>query len=89
MTKKQKEVARLRREKVEENIAVAMVKEVGAPDYNSYESIINKAADMAYRASRALDGDPSWWEVPGLPYFNSRMAKLRERLKRKRRRNKK
>jgi hypothetical protein len=68
-------------EKIVEKIALLLltVKPVHNSDVD-VEAIAHQAADMAYRANKALD-DPSWWKIPGKPNFNERMASLKKKVK--------
>jgi hypothetical protein len=40
----------------------------------------NTAESMAYRAKKAMNGDPSWWEIVGKPDWNARMNRIKVRL---------
>lgn len=51
--------------------------------HRTYEIAANEAADMAYRAYKAKTEDLSWWRVPGRPYFNKLMARLRRKVEKK------
>lgn len=42
------------------------------------EAVAQEALTMAARAAKG------WWEIPGRPYFNSRMAALRSKLRKER-----
>jgi hypothetical protein len=48
-------------------------------DWVTFDTVANDAASMAYRANKAIE-DISWWEIPGKPHWNERMARLRAKI---------
>jgi hypothetical protein len=48
-------------------------------DWVTFDTVANDAASMAYRANKAIE-DSSWWEIPGKPHWNDRMARLRAKM---------